>query len=246
MKNVWPVVGLVAIVVLLFAYVEFGGMRDVLSAATTTVPRFATTTSMPAATTTTAPIEVDLNFTTPELRLNRTFFIPGTYEVYLNDTFLKMIDWDGTKGLYDSSMRAAKEAFSIWENGTDGLVDFEFVKAWENHTIYVEWTGEMPGDLTGQAIAYAVPEGYDCGTHWFITGGSIFSLVKEESSQRAIMAHEIGHLLNLADVGNKGSIMGGWYDEYNTPSAAELEGKITDGIVETLGLIIRPEYNCGE
>lgn len=213
---------------------------------TTTSTKVTTTTTTPTTTSTTTAlkIEVDLNFTTPELLINRTFFIADYYKVYINDSFLRIVDPNGTRGVRNYSIRAVKTAFSIWENETR-MVQFKFVKPPEDYTLYVEWSGNMSTTLGGtQTIAYTVPYGYDCGEYFFITGGTITLSARSEDSQLAIMSHEIGHILNLADVGNDDSIMGQWFDENNIPSEEKLEKKIIQSVKDTLEMIIRPEYNC--
>jgi hypothetical protein len=193
-------------------------------------------------------IDVNLNFTTPEIladRLNeKRSFVTDYYKVYINDSFLHIIDPNDSRGVYTSSIVAVKKAFSIWENRTR-LVQFELVNASENYTLYVEWSGSMHTSLGGtQTIAFTQQLGYGCDKYFFVIGGEIVLMVKDEASQLAIMTHEIGHILNLGDVGNTNALMGTWYDENNIPSEEKLKEMITPSINDTLKMIIHPEYDC--
>jgi|GEM_PF-4376493 hypothetical protein len=214
----------------------------------TSIEITSTTTST---TTTTVPIKlienVDLNFTTPVLRRNKTYFLTNRFFVYINDSFLRIIDPDGSKGIYNSSIETVKEAFKIWEEETK-LISFVFVNSSKNSSLIVEWSAEMPKPKIGSeaviyTIAYTIPYIHRCGNYSFVTGGKIvFST--QAMGELAVALHEIGHILNLADVGNKDSIMCWLYEENSRFSTQELREKITKEIKETLKLIVRPDYDC--
>jgi hypothetical protein len=207
-----------------------------------------TPTTEPTTTTTTMKIrEVDLNLTTPALRLNKTYFLTNRFLVYINDSFLKIIDPDRSKGIYNSSIEEVKEAFKIWEEET-GFIYFIFVDSPENSSIYVEWSGEMPKPKTGTpevfyAIAYAIPYIHRCGNYSFVVGGKIV-LSTQTFGKLGVILHEIGHILNLADTGNKDSIMCWVYEEEGKLSSKDLRRKITKEINESLKLIVKPDYDC--
>ncbi len=187
---------------------------------------------------------IDMNFITPNLRSNDRHFITNNFNVYINDSFLKIVYKNNSNDRYNDNINAVKKAFSLWENKTD-LVHFNFVDSSEDHTIYVEWDNDMSTTMGGtHTIAYAQALGYACDGYFFITGGEITLSTRGGESQLAITAHEIGHILNLADVGNKGSLMGGWYDSYDTPNEEDLREMFTEDINETLMLTIHPEYEC--
>ncbi|MEM5766138.1 MAG: matrixin family metalloprotease [Candidatus Aenigmatarchaeota archaeon] len=216
-------------------------------------PTFNTETLQESTTTTTIKkiekIVASLNFTTPERRINNSYFISNRYSVYVNDSLLKIVDPNQTKGLYNNSMEAVKKAFEIWEEETK-LVSFDFVDSKENYTIYVEFTGEMPiaamkEDFVSYFVGYTVQYGYECENYRFIKGGKIFVSIKEYSQLLNIMVHEVGHILNLADSGNMDSIMYAWGGE-SSFSESELRVKITKEIKDTLRMIIKPEYDCWE
>jgi len=190
---------------------------------------------------------VDLNFSTPFPRLNKTFLINNFYSVYINDSLLKIIDPNCTD-FCNKSIEAVKKAFKIWEEEIK-LIDFEFVGVEKNHTIYVEITAEMPIDVVEKefvsyAVGYTIPYGYECGNYVFVKGGKIYLSPKKEQHLLKIAMHEIGHILNLADVGNKDSIMCKWSEE-EIVSEEELRKSINQEIKETLKMIVKPEYDCG-
>lgn len=208
-----------------------------------------TTTTQPSTTTTlrVKRINVDLNFSTPTPRLNKSCFITNQYFVYINDSLLRIIDPDFSKNIYNSTINVTKTAFKIWEDETK-LVHFGFVGPDENYTIYVEFTAEMPltaaeKEFVAYALGYAIPYGYECGNYWFGTGGKIYISPKESSRVFAIALHEIGHILNLADVGNADSVMYAWQEE-STFSEQIWREKITKEIKDTLKMIVKPEYDC--
>jgi hypothetical protein len=161
---------------------------------------------------------------------------------------LRIIDPDFSKGIYNSIINVTKTAFKIWEEETK-LVQFDFIGPDENHTIYVEFTAEMPlkaaeKEFVVYAVGYALPHIYECENYCFIKGGEIYISPKESSRVFAVLLHEIGHILNLADVGNKDSVMYAWQEELSTFSEQVLREKITKEIKETLEMIVKPEYDC--
>jgi hypothetical protein len=189
-----------------------------------------------------------LNFSTPAPRLNNSCFIAARYFVYINDSLLKVIDPDFSKGIYNSTINVTKNAFKIWEEETK-LVHFDFVGPDENYSIYLEFTAEMPlkaaeKEFVVYAVGYALPHIYECENYCFIKGGEIYISPKESSRVFAVLLHEIGHILNLADVGNRDSVMYAWQEEFSTFSEQEWRGKITKEIKETLKMIVKPEYDC--
>ncbi|MCX6820655.1 MAG: matrixin family metalloprotease [Candidatus Aenigmarchaeota archaeon] len=192
-------------------------------------------------TTTTIP---NVNLVTPELLSDRTTYITNDFRVYINDSFLKVIDPNAMKGLYNNSMYSLKKAFAIWEEETK-LVHFTFVSYGENYNLYVKWSGDMPTTEGGsQYIAYAAPSTYNCGNYKFIDGGSLVLSVKNSSKEIQTDLHEIGHILNLADLGNSNMLMSTWYDDSQTLSEGSLRKLITPAINDTLKVIINPDLNC--
>jgi hypothetical protein len=149
-----------------------------------------------------------------------------------------------TKGLYNNSMYSLKKAFSIWEEETK-LVHFNVVDSRENYNLYVEWSGDMPTTEGGsQFIAYAAPSIYDCGNYKFVDGGRLVLSVKNNSKEIQTDLHEIGHILNLGDVGNSNALMSTWYDDSQILSEESLRKLITPAINDTLRMIINSDLNC--
>jgi predicted Zn-dependent protease len=243
-----PLEGIVLIIFILgFAWFVYNSFLNTSpyspSEETTTTSSSTTTTQLQV-----KKMEVNLNFSTPAPRLNNSCFITNRYFVYINDSLLRIIDPDFSKGIYNSTMNVTKTAFKIWEEETR-LVHFDFVGPGENYTIYVEFTAEMPlraaeKEIVVYAVGYALPNRYECENYCFSRGGEIYISPKESSRVFAIALHEIGHILNLADVGNRDSVMYAWQEEFPTFSESVWREKITREIKDTLKMIVKPEYDC--
>jgi hypothetical protein len=194
-------------------------------------------------TTTTTTAISNVNLATPELLIDRATYTTNDFRVYVNDSFLRVVDPNLTKGFYNNSMYSLKSAFAIWEEKT-GLVHFTIVNS-ENYNLYVEWSGYMPTTEGGsQYIAYAEPATYNCGNYKFSDGGKLVLSVKNNSKEIETDLHEIGHILNLGDVGNSNALMSTWYDDSRTLSEDDLRNLITSSINDTLKVVIQPSLNC--
>lgn len=191
---------------------------------------------------------VNTNFTTPELRTNNSYFISGNYSVYINDSFLKIVDPYFNKSIYNDSIDSIKKAFKIWEEET-GFLKFDFINSSINATIYVQWSGDMPTqgyqeEGASQTIGYAIKWGYECSNYRFIKGGMLVLSIGEKSGQLLTDVHEIGHLLNLADTGNLDTLMSTYYQADDSYTEQKIRSLISDGIKETLSKIVKPGYDC--
>jgi hypothetical protein len=220
------------------------------SSFTSTTSSTTTTTVMQTTTTT---IIMDLNFSNPDLTPSpRTIIkavINNHYNVYLNDSFLILLDPNRTNGFYVNNTNAIKNAFKIWEEETSGTVSFDFLGTPEKNDIYVEWSSFMESSkfiestYTGQHWGETYQLGYNCTDFWFNTGGVIkLNPQRDELEDTGIALHEIGHILNLNDVGNYNVLMSTWYEENRYTDEQSLIRLFTDDIKQTIKIITRPDY----
>lgn len=192
----------------------------------------------------------NVSFSTPHPLISRqianvTGFIPGKYKVYVNDSWLKYIDENNTKGLYLNNVIAPLWAMKIWTEETNNSITFDLVEKPEEADIKIDWSGAPLGYAgRAQVLGIADPKNITCENYIFYTGGDIILYpTPNPYDNTAVAAHELGHIMNLAHIGNVDNLMSVYYE---SPASIRDEyfvrQTIWPTIKETLRTITKPEY----
>ncbi|MBI4177641.1 MAG: matrixin family metalloprotease [Candidatus Aenigmarchaeota archaeon] len=211
----------------------------------TTVPIIETTTTVPTTTTIKPKAYYYPAIGAPHPLIIKDGLLNNKFNVYINDSFLFVLDKNKTKGVYEKSVGAAAGAMKIWEEETNNTVRFNVTNNPEGADISISWAASLPEKFSGypsDTIGQAINSGYDCSTFKFLTGGSVYLTVQNsEIENLETAAHEMGHILNLAHVGNFGNIMSASYRDGHFADETDVRNGISKDMKTTLKNITRPD-----